>query len=288
MNVIGRLTYAVILITLLGGCKANKTQPRSPDFRDRYDLVNPDVIKLPEGLAEISGIVYYPKDSSVFAEIDEDGLLFKISLNNRDNIKKWRFDKKHDFEDIVLHDSIFYVLVSNGDIESVKFGKGDSIITKMSQFPGASKKKNEFESMYYDDSLRQLVVLCKSCEDDGHKIVSAWGYNIDSATYTPSIFTIDVQPIAQKLAEENMKLKPSAIAINPVTNEFYILCSVNKILVVTDREGKFEDLCKLDPVVYKQPEGIAFTPSGDLIISNESHETGLADILLIKNKKKGL
>ena len=85
-----------------------------------------------------------------------------------------------------------------------------------------------------------------------------------------------------------MKLKPSAIAINPVTNEFYILASVNKLLVVTDRQGKFKALYELDPAIYKQPEGIAFTPWGDMLISNESHETGLATILIIKNKQKGL
>jgi len=287
MKVIRQLAYVIILVSFFGGCKADQKQ-HQPTDDNRYDLADPVVIKLPEGLSEISGIVYYPKDSSVFAEVDEDGVLFKISLNNRDDIKKWRFDKKHDFEDIVLHDSIFYVLVSNGDIESVKFGKGDSLTASMATFPDASKKKNEFESMYYDDSLRQLVILCKSCEDDGHKIVSAWGYDIATSVYTPSVFTIDVQPVAEKLGEEKMKLKPSAIAINPVTNEFYILASVNKLLVVTDRQGKFKELYKLDPALYKQPEGIAFTPSGDMIISNESHETGLADLLLIKNKKKGL
>ena len=285
------LFYSSMLLFGLLACKAGKKPIHLADpLTDtaRYDLLNPVIIKLPEGLSEISGIAYYPKDTSLFAEVDEDGLLFKIHLNKADNIEKWRFDKKHDFEDIVLRDSIFYVLISNGDIESVQFGKGDSIITKTSQFPGASKKQNEFESMYYDDSLQQLVLLCKSCEDDGHKIVSAWGYNFNTGTYTPSVFTIDVQPVAQKLGEEKIKLKPSAIAINPVTNEFYILASVNKLLVVTDRQGKFKELYALDPVLFKQPEGIAFTPSGDMIISNESHETGLADLLLIKNKKKGL
>ena len=277
---------ASFIILTLFACKTGAKPLQSTDS-SMYDLVNPVVMKLPEGLAEISGIVYYPKDTSVFAEVDEDGLLFKIHLNNPSQIERWKFDKKHDFEDLVLHDSIFYVLISNGDIESLRFGKGDSISTKTSAFPDANKKNNEFESMYYDDSLRQLVLVCKSCEEDGHKIVSAWGYDIDSGKYTPSIFTIDVQPIAQKLGEEKMKLKPSAIAINPVTNEFYILCSVNKLLVVTDRHGKFKELYKLDPTVYKQPEGIAFTPKGDMLISNESHETGLANILLIKNKKKG-
>ncbi len=287
MTLSRQFIYVVIMAGLFLACNPNKIKLQLTDS-SRYDLINPVIIKLPEGLAEISGIVYYPKDTSVFAIEDEDGLLYKIYLNKKGKIEKWRFDKKHDFEDVVLHDSIFYVLISNGDIESLKFDNNDSIITTISQFPDASKKTNEFESLYYDDSLKQLVLICKSCEEDDHKIVSAWGYNINTGVYTPSVYTINVQPIAQKFGEKKMRLKPSAVAINPVTNEFYILASVNKLLIVTDRQGNFKEGYQLDPAIYKQPEGISFTPSGDMIISNESHETGVANILIIKNRKKGI
>lgn len=282
----GHFIYTIFTVTLFCGCAVNEKKSQSPN-NSRYDLLNPYVIKLPAGLAEISGIAYYPKDTAVFAIEDEAGTLYKIYLT-KNEIKKWRFDKKHDFEDMVLHDSIFFVLISNGDIEWVKFGNADSIITGKYEFPDAGKKRNEFESLYYDDSLRQLVLLCKDCEDDSKKTVSAWGYSIDSGLYTPSVITIDVQSVSQKTGEQKIKLKPSATAINPVTNELYILSSINHLLIVTDRAGKFKEVFELDPVIYKQAEGIAFTPAGDMIISNESHETGLANILIIKNKKKGL
>ena len=242
---------------------------------------------MPDGLAEISGIVYYPKDTSVFAIEDEDGIFYKIYLTKNNEIKKWKFDKKHDYEDLVLHDSIFYVLISNGDIESLQF-TGDSIISKKFLFPDAGKKTNEFESLYFDDSLKKFVLLCKDCEDDNKKTVSAWGYSLDSQYYTPAVLTIDVQPLTEKLGKQKMKLKPSATAINPVTNELYILSSINHLLIVADRAGKFKEVFELDPAIYKQAEGIAFTPAGDMIISNESHQTGLANLLIIKNKMKGL
>lgn len=277
--------YALFIATFFLACNAKRT---ASSGNSRYDLLNPFVIKLPAALAEISGIVYYPKDTSVFAIEDEDGIFYKIYLNRNNEIKEWKFDKKHDYEDLVLHDSIFYVLISNGDIESLQFGNGDSIISNKFIFPDANKKTNEFESLYYDDSLRQLVLLCKDCENDSKKTVSAWGYNIDSQLYTPSILSFDVQPLSQKLGERKMKLKPSATAINPVTNELYILSSISHLLIVTDRDGKFKEVFTLDPAIYKQAEGITFTPAGDLIISNESHETGLANILIIKNKKRGL
>jgi hypothetical protein len=279
--------YAVLIAGLFLSCNSNKKKIQNGDS-SRYDLLNPVIIKLPAGLAEISGIVYYPKDTSVFAIEDEGGVFYKILLNNTNDIKKWRFDKKHDFEDMVLYDSIFYVLISNGDIESLQFSGGDSIITRKFKFPDSGKKINEFESLYYDDSLHQLVLLCKSCADDEKKTVSAWGFSIDSMVYTPSVVTIDVEPVSKKLGMEKMKLKPSATAINPVTNELYILASINHLIVVTDRVGNFKSLYQLDPAIYKQPEGIAFTPWGDMIIANEWHGTGLANILIIRNKKRAL
>jgi uncharacterized protein YjiK len=282
-----QITCAVIFCCFTLSCNTNKNKLPSSNS-SRYDLLNPVIIKLPDALAEISGIIYYPKDTSVFAIVDEDGLLFKIGLNKKGEIKKWRFDKKHDFEDVVLKDSVFYILISNGDIEMLHFDAGDSITAAKSIFPDASKKINEFESLYYDDSLQQMVLLCKNCEDAVKDEAVAWGYNIATQQYTPGIFTIDVKPGLEKLGIKKLKLRPSATAINPITNELYILASVNNLLIVTDRQGKFKEAYPLDPSVYKQPEGITFTPTGDMIISNESHETGLATILILKNKKKGL
>jgi uncharacterized protein YjiK len=282
---IRQLNFVALLSFFLLACNSSKKKLQFTNT-SRYDLINPVIIKLPESLAEISGIAYYPKDTAVFAIEDEDGVLYKIDLNKKEAIKKWRFDKKRDFEDVVLHDSTFYILVSNGDIESVQFGKNDSVITTKYKFPDASKKTNEFETLYYDDSLQQLVLICKSCEEDEKNTVTAWGFNISTQVYTPSVYTIDVQPIAEKTGAEKLKLKPSAAAINPITNELYILSSIDHLIVITDVKGKFKELHQLDPVIYKQAEGIAFTPSGDMIISNESHQTGVATILVIKNNKK--
>lgn len=285
MSYTRHLAYAFFIVVPFLACNAKKP-PSSGN--SRYDLLNPYKIKLPDGLAEISGIVYYPKDTSVFAIEDERGVLYKIFLNGNKEIKKWYFDKRNDFEDLVLLDSVFYVLISNGDIESLRFGTGDTVITEKSIFPETGKKKNEFESLYYDDSLQQLVLLCKDCVDDSKKKISAWGYNMHTGFYTPSVLTIDMQPVTRQLPEQKIQVKPSAAAINPVTNELYILSSINQLLIVTDRNGKFKEVFKLDKAIYKQAEGIAFTPAGDMIISNEWYETGLANILIIKNKMKGL
>ena len=278
------LKLTVVLLVLLklhnySGCGPDKKSSESPPG---YDFNNPVKISLPSGLNEISGISYYAKDSSLFAEVDEDGILFKISLTGNNKMQQWRYDKKHDFEDIVLHDSTFYILESNGDIETLHF-TGDSISHTKSKFPEADKKSNEFEAMYYDTDLG-LVMLCKNCEEDKKKVVTAFLCKPDSSTYEVA-YQIDVKPIANKTGDEKIHFKPSAAAVNPVTNELYILASVNKLLVVADRQGKVKKVYTLDPTTFNQPEGMTFTPSGDLIISNEKGEDDAATLLIFKPKK---
>ncbi len=274
---------AIALLILFGTQSCESQKSKTLATPSQYDLNNPMEFKLPQGLNEISGLAYYPKDSSVFAIIDEDGILFKIFLNGSGTIKKWKFDKKHDFEDLVLHDSSFYVLISNGDIETLKFD-GDSIIANKSKLEDASKKTNEFESLYYDDSLG-LVMMCKDCEDDKKKTITAWGYSPDSMAYSSDLFSIEAEQLAKKIKEKKLHFKPSAAAINPLTHELYILSSVNKLLVIADSRGMVKEVFPLNPVIYKQPEGMTFTPWGDLLISNEAGESGNANILIFKPKK---
>jgi uncharacterized protein YjiK len=142
--------------------------------------------------------------------------------------------------------------------------------------------------MYYDDSLQQLVLVCKDCNKEATEPVAIWGYNISTKQYSSLSSVIDLSPVTDKKDAKPIKLRPSAAAINPVTNELYILASINHLLMVTDRKGKLIATYELDPDIYLQPEGIAFTPWGDLLITNELVDNVSANVLVIKNKKKGL
>jgi hypothetical protein len=250
---------------------------------DGYDLNQPVKVSLESQLDEISGIFYYLKDTGVFAISDATGSLYKIFPDKNAMVQKWKFGKNNDFEDLQLHDSIFYVLASNGNIISIKFITADSLETKESEFPD---KKNEFESLYFDSSLNKLILICKDCKADKKKEVSTYAFDPSTQTYGDGPFKLDADKIAAMLHEDKVKFKCSAAAINPLTHQLFILSSVNKALVITDKNGNILQVHKLDPSIYKQPEGITFTPAGDLLISNESAKEGNANILVIKYKKQ--
>ncbi len=266
-------------------CSVNKNETfGSPK---EYNLNDPATLYLNDALIEISGVCFYPKDSSVFAISDEDGFLYKVHLTKNYNIQRWYFDKNHDYESVFFKDKIFYVLASNGDIHELKFSsKGDTLTTQTTVFDPSGKKDDEFESLYYDPEKHSFIMLCKNCKEDKHDEVSAWGYNADSGSFTSSVLKIPTRPIANKLNIKKFKFEPSAATINPLTGDLWILSSVNEILVVTDRNGNCKEAYKLNPSIFTQPEGITFTPSGDLIISNEAgNKYNQASILIFKRKK---
>lgn len=249
---------------------------------DGYNLNKPFLLKLPVELDEISGLAFYPRDSSVFAIGDEFGWLYKIPLTPRKPIMKWKFSNEGDFEDLAMVDKVFYVLQSNGNIIAFTFDDHNQILTQQQQFPASG---NEFEILFFDPQLFKLILICKDCETDKKKALTAFYFNLLYKRFDDSS-SINVTSIANMIGEKKIKFKPSAAAINPITNELFIISSVNKLLVIADRKGNPKETYPIDAALFKQPEGITFTPEGDMIISNESADRGVANLLFFKYNKK--
>lgn len=250
-----------------------------------YDLNNPKKLLLNDALLEISGITFYPKDSTVFAISDESGYLFKIFIRPKPIIRTWKFSKAEDFEDLELVDSIFYVLRSNGDVYALKFSpKGDTIYRRKYIFPYGNG--NDFESLYYQPKDSSLILICKNCKNEDKHTTTAFSLNPQTGVYSHSVYVIQNDSIAKMIGEKSLKFRPSAAALHPLTNDLWILSSVNKMIVVANDSGRIKDLFTLNPSKYIQPEGIAFTPWGDLLISNEAGDKyGIPNLYIFKYHK---
>ena len=271
----------MVLVVSIAGCTQERY--RTEESPKGYNLNQPSVLKLPPALDEISGIVYYPKDKSVLAINDEVGWLYKIYLKEDPDIQKWKYSNGADFEDLVLVDSTFYVLESNGNIIKFKFIRPDSVNAQEFVLPAPGK--NEFEILYHNPYEKNLILLCKDCEIDNKNSLTAFSFDLDSLAYsTEPAFVMDIRKIEDLLDEKRLRFKPSAAAIHPLTKELYIISSINKVLVIADLKGIPKKVFKINPKLYKQPEGMTFTSRGDLIISNESAEIGAANILFFKYK----
>lgn len=273
------LIYVLLLATALCGCEDTFSKPKKYKNIAGYALEKPFKVSLPLELEEISGVVYHAEDSSVFAINDEKGWLYKIYPNHPQNTEKWKFHSGEDFEDLYVMDSTFYILQSDGDIYECKFNSNNSVVVQINTFPFG---KSEFESIYYDTSLQKLMIICKNCESDKKKALSVFTFDPTTNKYDFAPFSIDVKKAAKSLGEKSMKFKPSAAAIHPITGDLYIISAINNLLLITDKFGNMKDAVEIDPAIFKQPEGICFTPSGTMIISNEAGGVGLGNLLIFK------
>jgi uncharacterized protein YjiK len=233
-----------------------------------YDMNNPKKENLGKVLNEISGICFNSDDNTLLAISDSKEKVFQVDINKQ-KLKDYT-DKVvgpgSDIEDVVKVDSAVYLLSSKGIIYEVR-GKKDTI--RSYTFP--SGDQNDFETLYYDPSVKSLIMVCKKCPvDKGKDMRSAFRFDLEKKQFDPSaFFTFSTTEVKTLLKDDNAKIDPSAAAIHPVNKRLYILSSAGNLLVIADTRGKIIEAYELSTDQFPQAEGIAFAPNGDMFITNE-------------------
>ena len=264
----------------------------------KFDLNHPaELIKLPSKLKEISGITFISKNKIACVQ-DEAGTVFIYDIR-KDKLKESiDFGGNKDYEAIANVNDTIYVLRSNGDIYEID--SLESTNTLSITHHTFLSKVNNCEGMCFDAKNYRLLVACKGHPEKGsakrfEKAVYAFDLNTKKMKEEPvlvfdpaMIISVtksigdDDSPSANE--KENL-FEPSEITIEPTTGNFYILSSVGKRLAIFSEKGELICASKLDPDIFKQPEGIAFSSSGDLIISDEG-KGGKANLVVIKPLSK--
>lgn len=256
-----------------------------------YDLSRPEVLKMPSGLNELSGIAFNKGNpDTIYAEQDEEGRLFYFAVASLD-VQHKKFGKKGDYEDVAVCKDTVVILRSDGVLFSFPLNvTGDGEIGNV-QESASILPAGEYEGMYGDEATGELYVLCKNCNaDNAAKSTSGYILQMGPANgiALKSSFQVNTKDIAAKMNEKKIVFRPSALAKSSRNNEWWLLSSVNKLLVITDGQWVVKEVYPLDPAVFIQPEGIAFDRDGNLYISNERGSAGNATILKFifgQNKK---
>jgi len=251
-----------------------------------YDLANPVKHNMPQNLFEISGIVFHKGDPSrVFAIQDEDGDLFYLGLEDKES-KFTKFGGKGDYEDLAIINDQIIVLKSNGELHTFPISEINkpevaNVVKTKDLVP-----KAEYEGLAADEKAGMVYVLTKEVKKGKKDETEIFAFKFDGGKFTPSgTFALSFKEIADLAGESKMKFRPSALAKNPSTGEWYVLSSMNKLLVVTDADFKSKGTYPLKGGAFNQPEGIAFDRDNNLYISNEGGTLAAGNILMFKVKK---
>lgn len=284
MKKLAFFTLALVLLPTVFGCGNKKTE-ESPAG---YDFNNPVVYRLPLVLNEISGIAFKNGNAdTIYAEQDEEGKLFYFHLGDNE-VQRTKFSKRGDFEDVAIVNNYVVMLRSDGTLFTFPLNEIYNKETeKVNEQP--ILKAGEYESLYADAKRNEVYVLCKNCNSDKNdRSVAGQVFHLETdgrLTVTNS-FSIDTKSIAALAGEKKINIKPSAFSRNPLTGEWYILSSVNKLLLITDAKWNTKSFFKLNPVLFTQPEGITFDQNGNLYISNEMGGGSSGTVLKFEYNKK--
>ncbi|WP_233164785.1 SdiA-regulated domain-containing protein [Pedobacter sp. ASV28] len=253
-----------------------------------YDLAGPVKYNMPDILQEISGIAFLNGDPhTVFAEQDEEGKVFVLTLGAK-KYKATKFAKNGDYEDIAILKDRVIVLKSNGDLYAFPLSETQKELAANVMETKSILPKGEYEGMYANSNTGLLYVICKECKQDKKgKITSGFILAMQSngSFKLNGNFSVDVSALEKLTGRKKGTFHPSALALNALTKEWYIISAINKVLVVTDANWKVKNAYHLSSNVFNQPEGIAFDKYHNLYISNEGSDTQYGNILKFDYKK---
>ena len=218
---------------------------------------------LPSELKEVSGIAYL--DNSRFACVqDEVGTIFIYNLSSKKIEKKIPFGEPGDYEDIAVQGNTAYVVRADGTLFQVDLNAGGGVVQK---FDTPLSVLQNIEGLCFDKQNNRLLMAVKDGGATNKGFKAIYGFDLAKKTLLKEpVYKIDMA------GESGSKeISPSAITIHPQSGDLYITDGPKAKLLIMSNTGQVKKLHKLGKA-FEQPEGITFSPQGELYISNEGNK----------------
>jgi uncharacterized protein YjiK len=270
----------LLLITtgvVLGAYFSGKTPPASKEKKEAKinkgnsassstDIVIRHKWELPPVLLEVSGIAWL--DQHQFACVqDEAGTIFIYNTKTASIEREIVFTGPGDFEGITLNGNTAYVVRSDGALFEV-----DMKTKKTNQYKTGLTASNNVETVFFDKANNRLLLMGKE-PDEVKEFKNIYAFSLSSHSMNNSpVLRIDLSDpalITDAAASKKKKyIMPSGIALHPASKDIYVLDGPKSRLIVMASDATVKKVYDLGKEFYK-PEGISFSPTGDLYISNE-------------------
>jgi uncharacterized protein YjiK len=200
---------------------------------------------------------------------DEEGKVFIFNRATGKIEKTIPFGGAGDYEGIALNGNMAYVLRADGVIYEVDIdGKQET----SKNYKTALTVEHNVEGITYDKTNNRLLLAIKDEEpgNPGYKGIYAFDLSKKEFVKDP-VFKIDLQNKILNSAEgkkKNKAIAPSEIGLHPQSGDIYITDGPKSRLLIMDKSGGIKRLLQLGKD-FAQPEGITFSPGGEVFISNE-------------------
>lgn len=300
------VSLLVLFYSMANQCNSTKisveSTPKKVQLKDvPYNIHEIDhVLVMPLELREISGLTYDIESQTLLCVNDELGFIYGLDLEEGNVQSKRNFGGIGDYEGIAHFNTDLIITRSNGKIYFYDTTNGDPY--KIVRTP--LNTQNNIEGITYDPQSNKILLACKGTPRIAGKFNETKGKTIfeydvvaDTLMTKPYILLKDkklkrkVKEIYSDTGLDEVHLKqlekrvesfaPSGLAIHPISGDLYVLSAQRSLLVVIDNLKEIKHIHFLAEDMHVQPEGICFTPTGDMYISNEG-KSGRAKIFLYK------
>lgn len=250
-----------------------------------YEINNPShTLELEKDLTEISGIALSDDGEFLYAVQDEAGKVYTIEEESGDIEAEIDFWKDGDYEDLTLVRDELFVLKSSGTLYQIQnIGQHNQNVIKHNTI---LEKHHNAEGLCYNPARNCLLISCKNPDDETTFSRRVYAFDLEEKKIEEqAVMEIDKEQVLQFLAtspqlaadekiqeffsQDEFRFSPSAVAIHPISNHVYVLSAVGNFMLILDQPTKVLHIEKLKKKIHFHPEGITFSPSGALYISNE-------------------
>jgi hypothetical protein len=230
---------------------------------------------LPSSLTEISGLAL-TKNDRLLAHGDEQGRIAEIDYRRGTVLKQFLVGSppvQGDFEGITVAGDVIYLLASNGKLYEFREG-ANGVRVKYTLHDTQLGRECEFEGVAFEPASNSLLLACKTVGKKSLQdflVIYRWKLD-DKSDSRLSEFKV---PLARIIGAHNWKgFHPTDISVDPSSGNYLLVASPEKAMVELTPQG---EVISAGPVPgrHNQPEGLAITKEGILIVGDEGgHRRG--------------
>jgi uncharacterized protein YjiK len=234
---------------------------------------------LPPWLSEISGLTI-GSDSQLFVHDDESARISIIDIKRGEVVKSFSLGKgavSGDFEGITAVGDTLYLLTSKGVLFLFRQGENDAKVA-FRTFNTRLGKECEFEGIVFDSSSTSIFLPCKRVlgkreqrREEGNLVVFRLPLPLGKSD---DIVRLEIPLLPKETKKGGASFQASDITRDPASGHLVALASREREVLEFTVEGDLVRQAALPAVGrHHQPEGIAITSDGFLIVSDEAGRT---------------
>ena len=228
--------------------------------------------EVPDVLREVSGIAYLGPNRFACVQ-DERGTIFIYNTATSKIEREVDFTGSGDFEGITVVGNTAYVVRSDGHLFEVADFEKDK--PKVTEHATSFTETNNIEGLGYDAKNNRLLLAVKDHDSNSTAYKGIYSFDLETKKLVATpVYKIDFShSVFADIKNDEETMMPSEVQVNPVTGNIYVTDAKNHQIVVLDSKGNIKNRYPVSKSDFYKAEGIAFSPTGELFISNEGKKT---------------